>query len=63
MKYFPPLPPKGMPLDVQEECKQIGKQELGLTFFDEFISFACDLLKNGNDSIEVGIAKAKEGGS
>jgi len=26
----------------------------------EFISFACDMLKNGNDAIEVGIAKAKE---
>lgn len=26
----------------------------------EFISFACDMLKNANDAIEVGIAKAKE---
>lgn len=29
----------------------------------DYISFACDMLKNGNDAIEVGIAKAKEGGS
>ena len=26
----------------------------------EFISFACDMLKDGNDAIEVGIAKAKD---
>ncbi len=26
----------------------------------EFISFACDMLKDGNDAIEVGISKAKQ---
>lgn len=26
----------------------------------EYISFACDMLKNGNDAIEIGIKKAKE---
>ena len=68
------IPPNGMPLDVWEECMLIGEGELGLVFDgsairETVLSKTIELLefnhgvtfvKNGNDAIEVGIAKAKE---
>lgn len=58
MTYVTSEPPEGIPLDAWEECMKIGEEELGLTFIDKTID--SKMLKNGNDAIEVGIAKAKK---